>query len=357
MRFSLRAASVDSMMATVRSVLLAARSFLRTQRELALENLALRHQLAVLRRTNPGRVTAKRIDRALWSWIAGAWKDWRSASLLWQPDTIIRWHREGFRSFWARKSRRTGRGRPALDAEIRTLIMKMREANPLWGAPRIHGELKMLGIDAGQTTVGKYLPKHGRRPPPSQMWRSFLKNHVNDLVSIDFFTVPTATFRVLYGFVVLAHARRRVLHFNVTANPSAAWTARQIVQAFPFDSAPRHLMRDRDCIYGDGFGGVVQTLGTKEVLSAPRSPWQNPFVERWIGSLRRDCLDHHVVLGEEHLLRIIRTYVDYYQRDRTHLALDKDAPGPRATQPLSVGRVVALPRVGGLHHRYERLAA
>ena len=324
---------------------------------LALENLALRHQLAVLRRTSPARIPAQRIDRALWSWIAGAWKDWRSASLLWKPDTIVGWHRKRFRSFWARKIRRTGPGRPALDAEVRLLIATMREANPLWGAPRIHGELKKLGIDIGQTTVGKYLPKRDGRPPPSPSWRSFLNNHATDLVSIDFFTVPTATFRVLYGFVVLAHARRRVLHFNVTANPSAAWTARQLIQAFPFDSAPRYMLRDRDCIFGAKFRDAAKLLGIKEVLSAPRSPWQNPFVERWIGSLRRECLDHHIVLGEQHLMRILRSYVDYYHRDRTHLALVKDAPDTRAEQPRGIGRIVALPRVGGLHHRYDRRAA
>ena len=340
----------------LRSALGALRSFCRTQRELALENLALRHQLAVLRRTSPARIAAERIDRVLWSWIAGAWKDWRNASLLWKPDTIVRWHREGFRLFWTRKSRRTGVGRPAIDAKIHSLIMTMREANPLWGAPRIHGELQKLGIVIGQTTVAKYLPKRDR-PPPSPSWRSFLNNHVNDLVSIDFFTVPTATFRVLYGFVVLAHARRRILYFNVTASPSAAWTARQLIQAFPFESAPRYMLRDRDCIFGAEFRSAAKTLGITEVLSAPRSPWQNPYVERWIGSLRRDCLDHHIVLGEQHLLRILRSYVDYYHFDRTHLALQKDAPDPRAAQPQSIGRVVALPRVGGLHHRYDRRAA
>ena len=340
----------------VLSALRAARSLCRTQRELALENLALRHQLAVLRRTSPARIPTQRIDRVLWSWIAGAWKDWRSASLLWKPDTIVRWHREGFRLFWTRKSRRTGVGRPAIEAEVRSLILTMREANPLWGAPRIHGELKKLGIVIGQTTVAKYLPKRGGRPPPSPSWRSFLDNHVNDLVSIDFFTVPTATFRVLYGFVVLAHARRRVLHFNVTANPSAAWTARQLIETFPFDSAPRYMLRDRDCIFGADFRCAAKRLGITEVLSAPRSPWQNPYVERWIGSLRRDCLDHHIVLDEQLLRRILRSYVDYYHLDRTHLALDKDAPDARASQLPSIGRVVALPRVGGLHHRYDRAA-
>ena len=219
----------------VRSVLGAVRSFCRMQRDLTLENLALRHQLAVLRRTSPARIAAQRMDRVLWSWIAGAWKDWRSASLLWKPDTIVGWHRNGFRLFWARKSRCTEKGRPAINSEIPSLIATMREANPLWGAPRIHGELRKLGIEIGETTVGKYLPKRDGRPPPSPSWRSFLNNHVDDLVSIDFFTVPTATLRVLYGFVVLAHARRRVLHFNVTANPSAEWTARQLIQAFPFD--------------------------------------------------------------------------------------------------------------------------
>jgi len=232
----------------------------------------------------------------------------------------------------------------------------MRAANPLWGAPRIHGELRMLGIDISQATVAKYL---GRRPrkPPSQTWRAFLANHVSQLASIDFFTVPTATFRVLFVFVVLAHDRRRIVHVNVTAHPTAVWTARQLREAWAWDAAPRFLIRDRDGIYGEAFGNAIRSFGTEEVLTAPRSPWQNPFVERVIGSIRRECLDHVIIWNERGLRRHLRRYVAYYHAWRTHLSLDKDAPVPRATQPPTCGAVVQVPHLGGLHHHYERRAA
>jgi transposase InsO family protein len=231
----------------------------------------------------------------------------------------------------------------------------MALANPLWGAPRIHGELLKLGLDVSQRTVARLMP---RRPkPPSQTWRTFLQNHLADLVSIDFFVVPTATFRVLYVFVVLLHHRRQVVHFNVTDSPSAAWTAQQIVEAFPDDSAPRFLLRDRDSIYGAEFRRRVKGMRIAEVLTAPRSPWQNPFAERVIGTIRRELLDHVIVLNEGHLRRRLHSYLRYYHGSRTHLALKKDAPEPRAVEPPQDGRVVALPHVGGLHHRYVRRAA
>ena len=232
----------------------------------------------------------------------------------------------------------------------------MAQANPLWGAPRIHGELLKLGIGISEREVSRLMPRPPRRPP-SQTWRTFLTNHLGSLASIDFFTVPTATFRVLYVFVVLAHDRRRVLHFNVTEYPTAAWTAQQIVEAFPEASAPKYLMRDRDRIYGATFRHGLMGMGIEDVLSAPRSPWQNPFVERLIGSVRRECLDHIVVLGERHLRRILASYFDYYHRSRTHLSLNKDAPVSRAVMSPDIGDVVGRPEVGGLHHRYERLAA
>jgi transposase InsO family protein len=231
----------------------------------------------------------------------------------------------------------------------------MALANPLWGSPRIHGELLKLGFEVSQRTVARLMP---RRPKsPSQTWRTFLKNHLADLVSVDFFVVPTATFRVLYVFVVLLHHRRRVVHFNVTDSPTAAWTAQQIVEAFPDDSAPRYLLRDRDCIYGCEFRKRVKSMGIAEVLTAPRSPWQNPFAERVIGTIRRELLDHVIVLNEQHLRRRLRSYLRYYHGSRTHLALEKDAPEPRAVEPPEQGRIVALPQVSGLHHRYVRCAA
>ena len=209
------------------------------------------------------------------------------------PDTVLRWQRRRFREHWTRLSGRPTVGRPCVTAEIRALVTRMAPANPLWGAPRIHGELLKLGIDVAERTVSRLLPK--RRSPPSQTWRTFLINHVRDLVSIDFFTVPTARLHVLFVLVVLAHHRRRVLHFNVTEHPTAAWTAQQIVDAFPDDSAPSYLLRDRDSVYGHVFRQRVKGMGVDEVLTAPHSPWQNPFAERLIGSIRRECLNHVLV--------------------------------------------------------------
>jgi len=231
----------------------------------------------------------------------------------------------------------------------------MAQANHLWGAPRIHGELLKLGFDVSQRTIARLMP---RRPkPPSQTWRTFLQNHVTDLVSVDFFVVPTATFRVLYVFVVLLHHRRQVVHFNVTDSPTAAWTAQQIVEGFPDEAAPRYLLRDRDSIYGGEFRRRVQGIGVAEVLTAPRSPGQNPFAERVIGTIRRELLDHVIVLNEGHLRRRLRSFLRYYHGSRMHLAFEKDAPEPRAVEPPEQGPVVALPQVGGLHHRYVRRAA
>ena len=212
-----------------------------------------------------------------------------------------------------------------------------------------------LGIQLSQATVAKYMVR--QRKPPSQTWRTFLENHVKQLVATDFLVVPTVTFRLLFVFVVLGHDRRRAIHFNVTAHPTAEWTARQIAEAFPWDSAPRYLLHDRDSIYGGTFRRRVEEMGIREVLTAPKSPWQNPYVERFLGSLRRECLDHIVVLNEASLRRIVRSYFQYYEHSRTHLALEKDAPESRAIQPPAEGVVVELPQVGGLHHRYERRAA
>ena len=239
--------------------------------------------------------------------------------------------------------------------ELVGLIRKMSRANVTWGAPRIRNELAKLGIEVAVSSVAKYMVK--ARKPPSPSWRAFLDNHVKDLVAIDFFTVPTATFGVLFGFLVLAHDRRKVLHFNVTASPSAEWTARQLVQAFPEERVPRFLVRDRDGIYGVRFRRTLDVLGIEEVVTAARSPWQNAYAERLIGSLRRECLDHIVILGEIHLLRILAGYFEYYNRARCHLSLAGDAPEPRPEQGPELGRVVELAEVGGLHHRYERDAA
>jgi putative transposase len=321
---------------------------------LALENLALRQQLAVYKRRAP-RPKLRTTDRLFWTGLARVWTGWRQALVIVSPDTVLRWQRRRFREYWTQLSRRPTGGRPCVNTEIASLVRTMAAANPLWGAPRIHGELLKLGIGVAERTVSRLMPK--RRPQPSQTWRTFLDNHVRDLVSIDFFTVPTARLRVLFVLVVLAHHRRRVVHFNVTAHPTAPWTAQQIVNVFPEESAPAYLLRDRDRVYGQHFRHRLKGMRIEEVLTAPRSPWQNPFAERLIGSIRRECLNHVLVLGERHLRRILTRYFSYYHQARTHLALDKDAPDLRPIQILAPGRIVQLPEVGGLHHRYLRQAA
>jgi putative transposase len=327
---------------------------LQSRRELALENLALRHQLSVLQAAPHRRLQLTHLDRAFWTILRCRWSEWKRTLVIVQPETVVRWHPQGFKLYWRWKSRAHG-GRPRFDPQIQALVRQMSLANPLWGAPRIHGELLKLGIQISQTTVAKYMPR--RRRPPSQTWRAFLDNHLKNLVSIDFFTVPSATFHILFVFVVLAHDRRRVLHFNVTEHPTAEWTAQQIVEAFPWDTAPQYLLRDRDAVYGTYFRHRVAGLGGTEVLIAPRAPWQNPYVERLIGSIRRECLDHVIGLGEAHLRRVLGAYIGYYHSSRTHLSLDKDAPEARDVQPPTMGEVIELPEVGGLHHRYERRAA
>jgi len=300
-------------------VLRLAAVLLKSRRNLLLENLALRHQLLVLSR-NTRRPRLNRLDRALWVWLSHFWSRWRTGLRLVQPDTVIHWHRQGFRLFWKWKSRPRKAGRKSVAPDIMVLIRNMSQANPLWGAPRIHGELLKLGLAIAQRTVAKYMIPPVRRPP-SQNWKTFLRNHRSSMVSVDFLTVPTLIFHVLYVFIVLSHHRRRVLHFNVAAAPSAAWTAQQLREAFPFISAPKYLLRDRDSIYGLLFQRRAEALGL------------------------------------DHLHRLLKAYFAYYHLSRTHLGLDKDAPEPRRVQGPGEGKIVALPQVGGLHHRYERLAA
>jgi transposase InsO family protein len=343
------------MLISLKTILTILFSIFRSQAALKLENLALRHQIAVLRRSARKRPKLTSGDRLLWICLSRLWRDWRSALAIVKPETVVAWHRAGFRLFWTWKVRHGQPGRPVISREIRDLIRKMCRKNPGWGAPRIHGELLKLGIDIGESSVSKYMVRC--RKPPSQTWRTFLENHAQQLVSIDFFTVPTIRFQVLYVFLVLAHNRRRILHFNVTAHPTAEWTGQQLREAFPFAQLPRYLLRDRDAIFGDDFRERVRDMGICEVLSALRSPWQRAYVERVIGSIRRECLDHVIVFHESSLRRTLNSYFDYYHRSRTHLSLGKDSPEPRAIQPPEMGSVVALPQVGGLHHRYERRAA
>jgi transposase InsO family protein len=326
----------------------------RSKLSLRVENVALRHQLSIYRRT-VRRPIIRPEDRILWSLLSRCWAKWRDVLVFVHPETVIAWQRKRFRDHWARLSRAGKPGRPQISAEIRKLIRTISSANLLWGTPRIVGELGKLGINLAKSTVDKYRVRSRKAPSPS--WKAFLKNHVNDLVSIDFLIVPTIRFKLLYVLIVLAHSRRKVLHFNVTENPTALWTAQQIVEAFPWDSAPTYLLRDRDAIYGGAFQKRIHAMGIEQILSAPRSPWQNPFVERLIGTLRRDCLDHVIALNARHLRRVVAGYLDYYRDWRTHLSLSMDAPNPRIVHPPERGRVVAFPELSGLHHHYERLAA
>ena len=339
---------------TLQVLAAAVSAFFKSRAALQLENLALRHQLGVLQRCVK-RPKLAPADRLLWVWLFAVWSGWRSALIIVKPNTVIAWHRRSFRLFWTWKVRRGQPGRPAVSKEIRQLIRRLSRENPLWGAPRIHGELLKLGIDVGETSVGKYLMRH--REPPSQTWRTFLENHVKTMVSVDFFTVPTISFRVLYVFLVLAHDRRRIVHFNVTAHPTAEWTAQQLREAFPFDQVPRFLLRDRDGIFGSEFRRDVKAMGIQEVLSTPRSPWERAYVERVIGTIRRECLDHVIVFNQATLYRHVKSFLAYYHESRTHLSLAKDSPEPRPVHEAECGAVVAIPQVGGLHHRYERRAA
>jgi putative transposase len=320
----------------------------------AVENAALRLQLAAFQRKRKRPVLTS-FDRFFWVGLSLLWNRWRTPLMYVRADTVVRWQRERFRRFWARlsKVKQRGRGRPATAVETRRLIERMAAANPLWRAPRIHGELKMLGIEVSERTVSRIIRRLPR--PPGQTWKTFLHNHVGQLVSIDFFTVPTITMKVLFVFVVLEHRRREVLHFNVTEHPTAAWTSQQIVEAFAERAAPRYLIRDRDGVYGNEVRSRIASLQIEEVLTAPQRPWQNPYVERLIGSIRRDCLNHHVILDLRHLKRTLASYFAYYHGSRTHLGLGKQCPHVR--QVSSVGRIVKISQLGGLHHRYERIAA
>jgi len=344
------------MLISLAALLVALRSIFRSRLELQLENLALRQQIGVLQRSGRKRLQLRSGDRLFWVYLSRIWRDWRSTLVIVQPETVVAWHRKGFRLFWTWRVRHGQPGRPVIAREVRDLIRRMCRENPTWGAPRIHGELLKLGIDIGETSVSKYMVR-GRKPP-SQTWRTFLENHVSQLVSVDFFTVPTIRFQVLYVFLVLAHDRRRIIHCNVTPHPTAEWTGQQLRNAFPYDEFPRYLLRDRDPIFGQDFREQVQNMGIEiEVRCTPRSPWQRAYVERVIGSIRRECLDHVIVLDEGSLRRTLASYLDYYHRSRTHLSLGKDSPQPRPVQGSEIGPVVSVRQVGGLHHRYERQAA
>jgi transposase InsO family protein len=322
----------------------------KSKSRLEAENAALRHQLIVLRRKVQGRARLTNSDRWFFIQLYRWFPSILQVVKVVQPETLVRWHRAGFRRYWCWKSRLVG-GRPQINAELCALIRRMSIENPLWGAPRIHGELLKLGFEVAQSTVAKYMVK--RRGPPSQGWRTFLRNHVPEVAAMDLFVVPTIGFDLLYAFIIIRLDRRDLVWINVTTNPTAEWIARQLTEAFPWHEAPRYLIRDRDRIYGEVARQRIRAMGIRDKPIAPASPWQNGFAERLIGSIRRECVDHIVVLGEAHLRRILKTYAGYYNKIRTHRSLDKDAPAFRPVQ--RVGNIASHAILGGLHHHYVRI--
>jgi transposase InsO family protein len=323
----------------------------RSRSDLILENIALRHQLDALARTKrqprlePG-------DRVLWVALRQAWRRWTDVLVLVRPETVVAWHRKLAQRHWKLISR--GPGRPRIDREVRGLIVRMATENPTWGAPRIHGELRALGLHVSERTVSRYLPRF--RPAPSALsdWSTFIRVHREAIAAIDFLTVTTATFRVLYVFFAIHHSRREVLHVNVTAHPTAEWTAQQIREAFPYESTPEFLILDRDSIFSRRVRGTIEAMGVSPTRTSFRSPWQNGVAERWVGTLRRELLDHVIVLHERHLQHLLQEFVEYYSHDRTHLSLEKDTPAGRPvhSRPSRGARVVSRRRARGLHHRY-----
>src|ERR1700745_74665 len=323
---------------------------LRSRAMLEAEILMLRQQINVLRRANPKRLRFASIDRLILGGICRLFPKMYDTLAIVRPDTVIRWHRTSFRLYWRWRSRRCC-GRPTVSLEIRRLIREMSIVNPLWGAPKIHGELLKLGIDVGQTCVAKYMAR--RRGPPSQGWKTFLRNHADGIPAMDLFVVPTISFRLLYGLLIMGHGRRHILWFGVTAHPTAEWIANQITEACGWEQAPRYLIRDRDAAYGEVFIRRLRSMGIRDRPTLPRSPWQNGYAERLIGSIRRECLDHVIIFSERHLRHLLLCYMKYYNGTRTHLSLEKDAPISRAVD--RAGHILCRPILGGLHHRYARI--
>ncbi len=325
-------------------------AFFRSRSEQTIVELALRQQLATcaLEKTGP---TLTPLDRAFWVVLFRFWPHWKDSLVIVKPDTVIRWHRKGFRLYWRLISKR-GPGRPPISEELQTLIRRLAVENG-WCARKIHAELKELGFTVGLATVSRYLPKRAPDPGKQQRWMTFLRNHKDVITAMDFLVVPTVGFRLLYVWFIIDHGRRRIIHFGVTANPTAQWVIQQLREAFPCDSAPRYLIYDNDSIFSDQVTGAIRSFGIKPKRTAFQSPWQNGTAERWVGSCKREVIDHVIVINEDHLRRLLRDYVVYYNTDRVHTRL-QDAPEGRSIEdrPSPDARVVGLPRVGGLHHRY-----
>jgi transposase InsO family protein len=326
----------------------------RSREELLLENLALRQQLLALHAKRP-RPRLSSVDKLFWVVLRKVWSGWKRSLILVTPETVVRWHRTGFRLYWSWISRaRKVVGRKPISREVRDLIFRMVAENPTWGAPRIHGELLKLGFEISERTVSRWVKRANNDPDAASRWLAFLRNHREAIAGMDFFTVPTLTFGVLYCFFVIGHDRRRILHCSVTRQPNALWIVLQLREAWGYEQPHRFLIFDRDAKFSADVISTVKQNGTEPVRTAFRSPWQNGIAERWVGSVRRDLLDAVIVLNQRHLRRLLKEYIRYYHEDRTHLGLGKDTPSGRvaASAPRCESKIISLPRLGGLHHRY-----
>jgi transposase InsO family protein len=329
-------------------------SIFRSRYNLSLEILALRQQLGVLKRKN-SRPRLRMQDRMFWILFRRLWPEWKNVLVIVKPETVVSWHRTGFRLFWRLRSRHKDLGRPIINAEVRAIIQRMVRENPTWGAPRIHGELLKLGLEISERTVSRYIKRLSPSDQKRNLWATFLRNHRGVIAAMDFFTVPTLTFRVIYCFFVIEHGGRKILHFNVTERPTGPWIVQQLREAFPESCSYRYAVLDRDAKYGKDVMELLLSSGIIPKQTSFRSPWQNGISERWIGSCRRELLDHVIVLNEDHLRRLIRDYISYYHIDRIHDSLKKDSPAmrPVSHKPDKSSPLTSFPRVGGLHHRYD----
>ncbi len=328
------------------------RLIFRSKHDIVLENLALRQQLAVQQRSIK-RPKIKDADRIFWVWLSRIWNDWRSSLIIVKPPTVIGWHKKGFKLYWRRKSRRVGR--PNIDWQLIKLIRRMQKEDPTWSAQRIQGELVKLGLDVSDNTVAKYMRKPKADPEKRQRWLTFLRNHAKHIVGIDFLVARMIFFKSIHVFVAISHDRRKILHFAVTANPHSQWAIQQLRETFAFDETTKYVIRDNDKIFSEDFKLHIRNFGLKDTPTAPRSPWQNPIAERVIGTLRRECLDHMIILNEKHLYDVLHEYIfEYYNVSRTHMSLEKDSPEHRPVQKY--GEIISKPILGGLHHVYSRAA-
>jgi len=336
----------------IRSLLSFCLGFFKSRTQLQLEIAYLRKQLEILTRTSP-KPRLRHSDRFFFSVLTNILSSWKNTLLIIKPETVIKWHQQGFKLYWKWKSRPKS-GRPKIPQEQIDLIKRIADENPLWGAPRVHGEILKLGFNISESTVLRYVPKKPGRTT-GQHWTTFLKNHSSEIASLDFFSVPTITCRLLYVVVFLSHNRRKIIHFNLTEHPTSEWTTQQLRNAFYDEETPTFLIRDRDKKFGDAFTQNISGFGIRQILTAYRSPWQNGYVERVIGSIRRECLDHLIVLNERHLRKLLRGYIHYYNNQRTHLGLNKDSPESRKVH--AVGEIESVAVANGLHHYYFRKAA